>query len=58
MTQPAGRTARYVERFDEFVSSLNGASSSRMLSQRKEAMNAFVGLGFPRRATKSGVIRV
>lgn len=47
MTQPAGRTAWYVERFDEFVRSLNGSSSSQMLSLRKEAINAFVELGFP-----------
>ena len=47
MTQTAGRTAWYVERFDEFVRSLNGSSSARLLTQRKEAMDAFVELGFP-----------
>ena len=47
MTQPAGRTKWYVECFDEFVRSLNGAASPQMLSQRREAIKAFVDLGFP-----------
>ena len=47
MTQTAGRTAWYVERFDEFVRSLNGSSSAQLLALRKEAMDAFVELGFP-----------
>ena len=41
MTQTAGRTAWYVERFDEFVRSLNGSSSAQLLALRKEAMDAF-----------------
>jgi len=47
MTQLAERTAWYVECFNDFVHSLNGASSPQMLSQRKKAIDAFVELGFP-----------
>ena len=47
MTQPAERTAWYVECFNDFVRSLNGTSSPQMLFQRKKAMDAFVELGFP-----------
>ena len=52
MTQTAGRTAWYVERFDEFVRSLNGSSSAQLLALRKEAMDAFVGTGLPHGARR------